>query len=254
MAALQFEDRPFFGSRGGLSIVASPRDFARLGWLWLNQGTSGEGREVLSEKLYVEHIKPGVPADLPRTKIKGEDYLGTGTSGGGTDQTPYGPGCMVSIFGSTSVWPRGCVSGRPFPRIHIKPTGLWNRDTVTVLPESPNGCCVCVGPSPASSSRAGPRAGQYNQNLKLLMEAARFRRCSPGKDWEVAAPEIARCGFGKRTASGGELARPRRLASNGVHELMMVRNGRVIWQGDDWIRFMGFGPSPKFSPAPPWAC
>jgi CubicO group peptidase (beta-lactamase class C family) len=43
LAALQFEDGAIFGSRHGLGVIASPRNFARLGWLWLNRGRWGHG-------------------------------------------------------------------------------------------------------------------------------------------------------------------------------------------------------------------
>ena len=38
LAALQFEDGEFFGSRKGTGVTASSCDFARLGWLWLQRG------------------------------------------------------------------------------------------------------------------------------------------------------------------------------------------------------------------------
>ena len=38
LAALGFQDGGLFGSRGGLGLDASARDFARIGWFWLRRG------------------------------------------------------------------------------------------------------------------------------------------------------------------------------------------------------------------------
>ena len=169
MAALQFEDGAFFGGRGGLSVSASPRDFARLGWLWLNRGR-WNGKEVLSEKLFVDHIKPGVPADLPRTRTKknANDYLGIGTYGGGTDQTKYGPG----VYGFNFWFNELCGQERAWPAVPAdtyQANGMWNRDTVTVFPSLR--MVVAVRGAQPGKFEPGKADGQYNQNLKLLVDA-----------------------------------------------------------------------------------
>ena len=166
MAALQFEDGEFFGGRGGLSVAASPRDFARLGWLWLNRGR-WKDKQVLSEKLFVENIKPGVPADLPRTTTKqADDYLGIGTYGGGTDQTKYGPG----VYGFNFWFNERCTSGERVwpaaPADTYQANGMWNRDTVTIFPQPANGCR-------RSRREAGQvRAGQDGRRLQHQPEVA----------------------------------------------------------------------------------
>ena len=38
LGPLQIEDGSFFGSRDGYGLKMSPRDFARIGWFWLNRG------------------------------------------------------------------------------------------------------------------------------------------------------------------------------------------------------------------------
>jgi len=91
MAALEFEDGSIFGSRGGYGVHASVRDFARIGWLWLNKG-DWKGRQLVSRSHFDNFMKPGVPGNLPRTSSGGSDYLGVGTLGGGSNQTPFGPG------------------------------------------------------------------------------------------------------------------------------------------------------------------
>lgn len=91
LAALQFQDGDLFGSRGGAGVNASPRDFARIGWFWLNKG-NWNGQQLLPQKFFEKYMKPDVPRDLPRTRKDGEDYLGIGSYGGGNDQEFPGQG------------------------------------------------------------------------------------------------------------------------------------------------------------------
>jgi CubicO group peptidase (beta-lactamase class C family) len=172
-AALQFEDGAFFGHRGGLSVVASPRDFARLGWLWLNRGR-WRGEEILSEKFFVTEVRPQVPASLPRAVTKGakpDDYLAIGSYGGGVNQTPHGPGVYGLNFwfnertpGGERVWPAA-------PADTYQANGLWNRDTVTIFPSLR--MVVAVRGAAPGKFEPGVVDGAYNQNLKLIVEAAK---------------------------------------------------------------------------------
>jgi CubicO group peptidase (beta-lactamase class C family) len=91
LSALQFQDGDIFGSRGGSGVNTSPRDFARIGWLWLNNG-NWNGKQLLPREFFEKYCKPDVPRDIPRTKTAGKDYLGIGTMGGGSDQNFEGPG------------------------------------------------------------------------------------------------------------------------------------------------------------------
>ncbi len=91
LAALQFQDGDLFGSRGGAGVNTSPRDFARVGWFWLNHG-NWNGEQLLPQEYFEKYLKPDVPRDLPRTKQNGEDYLGIGSYGGGNDQNFPGQG------------------------------------------------------------------------------------------------------------------------------------------------------------------
>jgi CubicO group peptidase (beta-lactamase class C family) len=169
---LQFEDGAFWGHRNNLGVVASPRDFARLGWLWLNRGRWG-GREVVPERLFVEHIRPQVPAGLQRAVTKNrapDDYLGLGSYGGGTNQTPHGPGVYGFNFwfnaptsGGARVWPAA-------PLDTYQANGLWNRDTLTVFP----GLRMVVAVRGANPGKFAPGEADsaYDRNLRLLVEAA----------------------------------------------------------------------------------
>lgn len=174
-AALRFEDGAFFGYRDNLGVVASPRDFARLGWLWLNRGR-WRGTEVVAEKLFVAEIRPQVPANVPRAVTKGltpDDYLGVGSYGGGLNQTPHGPGVYGFNFwfnervGSGGrVWPAA-------PPDTYQANGLWNRDTLTVIPSLR--MVIAVRGAHAGKFEPGVAAGEFNQNLRLVMEAAGYR-------------------------------------------------------------------------------
>ena len=169
LGQLQFEDGSFFGHGTGLSVDASPRDFARLGWLWLNRG-HWKGKELLSEKLFVQCIRPGVPRDLPRTSGKSEDYLKIGTYGGGTDQTPHGPGVYGFNFWFNEPTPSGQRVWPAAPADTYQANGLWNRDTVTIFPSL--GMVVAIRGAKPGKFEPGNPDGKYNQNLQLLMNSA----------------------------------------------------------------------------------
>ncbi len=91
LGVLLFQDRPRFNDRRRL--IASPRDFARLGWFWINRGRWGD-RQILPERYFGEYLKPDVPVNMPASApAETDDYLGIGTFGGGSDHfTKYGAG------------------------------------------------------------------------------------------------------------------------------------------------------------------
>jgi CubicO group peptidase (beta-lactamase class C family) len=171
MAPLQLEDGLFFGSREGRGVNATPRDFARLGWLWLNQGR-WRNRSVLPRRLFRQWVQPGVPRGLPRTTTKGEDYLRLGTYGGGTDQTPHGPGVYGFNFwfneaaaeGESRVWPS-------LPADAYQANGMWNRDTVTVVPSLD--LVVAVRGAHPGKFEPGLAGSEFDRSMKLLVEAVR---------------------------------------------------------------------------------
>ncbi len=171
-AGLQFEDGAFFGHRNNLGVVASPRDFARLGWLWLHRGR-WEDRVIIPEPLFTAHVRAQVAADLPRAvtaSTKPDDYLAIGSFGGGTNQTPHGPG----VYGMNFWFNRPTSTGeRVWPAAPpdvYQANGLWNRDTLTIFP----GLRMVVAVRGASPGKFEPGVpgSVYNQNLRLIVEAA----------------------------------------------------------------------------------
>jgi CubicO group peptidase (beta-lactamase class C family) len=92
LGALGLEDGLKF-RKSNRRISASVRDFARIAWFWLNQGT-WNGTQVLPRQMFVEWCRPQVPTTLPLTKeAKTDDYLKIGTYGGDSDHfSRCGPG------------------------------------------------------------------------------------------------------------------------------------------------------------------
>ncbi|MCA9099590.1 MAG: VCBS repeat-containing protein, partial [Planctomycetales bacterium] len=90
--ALGLEDGLSF-AKANRRLKASVRDFARIGWFWLNRG-NWDGRQLIPGYLFDEVMRPQVPPDLPHTaEADTNDYLGIGSFGGGSDHfTKFGAG------------------------------------------------------------------------------------------------------------------------------------------------------------------
>jgi CubicO group peptidase (beta-lactamase class C family) len=167
LAPLQFEDGSLFGSRNGLGLYTSVRDFARIGWLWLNKG-HWNGSQLLPRSYFDAYMKPLVPPDLPRTSpASTDDYLGIGTYGGGSDQFREGPG----IYGF-NWWFNEEVGGSGNMIWPDAPADAFAADggteVVMVIP-SLNMVVAAVGDW-GLWDPGNPNAGM-NQNLRLLKEA-----------------------------------------------------------------------------------
>ncbi len=173
LAELDFEDGELFGSRNGAGVTASPRDFARVGWLWLNRG-EWKGKQVISAPLIGEFLRPGVPANLPRTSIPGTDYLGIGSYGGATNQTAYGPGGYGFNLWFNSRQATGDLTWPHLPKDAYQANGMWNRDTVTVIPSLR--MVVAVRGARQTSFAPGDSSNHFNQMMRLLAQAATTRR------------------------------------------------------------------------------
>ena len=129
LGTLQIEDGTFFGSRKGYGLLMSPRDFARIGWFWLNKG-NWNGKQILPRDFFDNYMRADVPADLQRSKAETSDYLSIYFTGGGTDQTSLGPG----IYGFNwwfntrkKVWP-GATEDT------FQANGHWNGEVCCVIP------------------------------------------------------------------------------------------------------------------------
>ena len=99
LGPLEFEDGPIFGmsaaaeeGRRETALVTSPRDFARLGWLWLNRGHWRE-TQVLRADLFTRSAIALVSEEVPLSVAAARKYLFIGTWGNPiTFDMPFGPG------------------------------------------------------------------------------------------------------------------------------------------------------------------
>jgi len=133
LAPLQLQDGSLFTTRGGYGLSTTTRDFARIAWFWMNRG-SWRGQQVLDQQFFDDYMKVLVPFSLPRTTGADVDYLNVGTAGGGTDQTPYGPGQFGMNWWFNQ--PVGSL-GRPWPAAPadmIQTHGHFNREMVIMIP------------------------------------------------------------------------------------------------------------------------
>jgi hypothetical protein len=92
LGPLQFQDYPTFRNDKP-RLYASVRDFARIGWFWLNHGKWNQ-QQLLPEVYFRKYMKPQVSKKLQNTRnTETNDYLKIGTFGGRSDHfTKYGAG------------------------------------------------------------------------------------------------------------------------------------------------------------------
>ncbi|MBI5510938.1 MAG: serine hydrolase [Deltaproteobacteria bacterium] len=157
LGPLQLQDGSFFGSRSGRGVDASPRDFARIGWFWLNRG-NWRGAQLLPQRFFDDYVKSQVPASLPRTTGTDSninDYLGVGSIGGGVNQCAEGPGRYGFNW-----WFGGDVLTAAPPDLFIA-EGHGGREHMTIIPSQ----------SLVVAYRGGQPNTGLNGYLRLLMEA-----------------------------------------------------------------------------------
>jgi CubicO group peptidase (beta-lactamase class C family) len=161
LGALQIEDGTIFGSRQGYGVYMSPRDFARIGWFWLNKGNWG-GNPILPRRFFDEYMKADVPADLPRSMAETSDYLDIYFTGGGTDQTPLGPG----VYGFNWWFNKGKKTWPDAPEDTFQANGHWNGEVLTVIPS-----LGLVAAWRGSGTSPDTFNGPMNNALKILVSA-----------------------------------------------------------------------------------
>jgi CubicO group peptidase (beta-lactamase class C family) len=171
LGALQFEDGSILSSRGGYGLSTSVRDFARIGWFWLNKG-EWNGTQLLARSFFDDYMKPYVPPGLPRTcgSCLTSDYLGVGTFGGDTDQSAYGPGiygfnwwfnAKGGIHPDSLTWPDA-------PLDTFQANGHFDQEIMTIIPSLR---LVVSARGNWGSFQPGSAAAGMNQNLKLLAQS-----------------------------------------------------------------------------------
>jgi CubicO group peptidase (beta-lactamase class C family) len=136
LAPLQLEDGDVFGSRGGAGVQTSPRDFARIGWFWLNRGR-WQTQQLLPDSWFDEYCRVDVDRQTPRTRAAGDDYLGIGTIGGGSDQTELGPGVYGFNWWFNAPLDETDESRRFMPHLPadaFQANGHWGRECMLIIP------------------------------------------------------------------------------------------------------------------------
>ncbi|MEZ6048186.1 MAG: serine hydrolase [Planctomycetaceae bacterium] len=157
---LEFEDGGVFGSRGGNGVDASPRDFARIGWFWLNHA-NWNGEQLLPRELFDNCCQADVPLELPRTSSEGEDYLGIKTLGGGPNQSAEGPGIYgFNWWFNEPIGPDGELFMPHLPADAFQANGHWGKECMLMLPTQR----IVI----AARGRWG---GTKLEHAKLIMEA-----------------------------------------------------------------------------------
>ena len=172
---LQFEDPGLmtipWKAGNTFRISTTVRDFARIGWFWLNKG-DWNGTQLLPKSYFADYMKPAVPGSLLRTQARDPagDYLGIGSSGGRSDLIPFGPGIYgfnwwYNANGGTTnnlAWPDA-------PTDLIVANGSLDRELMVI---SPSLNLVAAAQGDWGTFDPGNPNARMNLNFKLLKEAA----------------------------------------------------------------------------------
>jgi CubicO group peptidase (beta-lactamase class C family) len=191
LSALQFEDGSVFGSRGGIGVDASIRDFARIGWFWLNKG-NWNGTQLLPTRLFEDYVRPQVPSNLLVSMKDGNDYLRVGSFGGKSNQTKHGPG-----YYGFNWWfnrPHSATGPRFWPSAPddtYQSNGHWGREVLIVIPSLDIVVSAKGNWGTQSGFHPGNREGAMNRNLQLLEQAVIDRKVSLNHTAPTPSTDVA---------------------------------------------------------------
>jgi hypothetical protein len=171
LGLLRFEDGQLFVKKKGLPRVnMSPRDFARVGWFWLNRG-NWNGTQLLSARFFDRYLRPDVPAHLPlaaRGDGECDDYLNVGTAGGGCNQRFQGPGIYgFNWWFNGPIEPDQAMAFPAAPADLIMAIGHDGKEVMVILPSLR---IVVAARGDWGTVRPGSQSG-LNESLDLLMQA-----------------------------------------------------------------------------------
>lgn len=164
LGSLQLQDGDVFEHVEDHGWVAhtSPRDFARIGWFWLNKGR-WKNKQLLDKQFFDRYLKNQVPESLPGSRYPARDYLAVGSYGAiSSNQTPFGPGNYgMNWWFNTGkrIWPS-------LPEDTFQANGHWNKKTVTVIPSL---ALVVAGVGDFGPFQPGP--GPADDLMELLITA-----------------------------------------------------------------------------------
>ena len=136
---LQFQDGVIFGNsnvnRPGLRVKCSPRDFARIGWMWMQKGQWG-ANTMIPASFFDNYCKADIPSTTPiSTTYTANDYLNVSSYGGGTNQADEGPGIYgFNWWHNTSYEGTGPLTWPSVPADAFQANGGWGLDVMTMIP------------------------------------------------------------------------------------------------------------------------
>jgi CubicO group peptidase (beta-lactamase class C family) len=168
---LHLEDGDVFGeAHKGYGVVTSPRDFARIGWLWMHRG-NWNGKQVLRREFFDKYMKPTVPPALPRSSDKEtNDYLRIESYGGGNNQNDYGPGLYGFCWWFNAPLPAtGQLNWPHAPMDTFATLGFGGKNMVMI----PSRNLLVAAHGYWGKANAEDADSRFNQNLKLLLEAVK---------------------------------------------------------------------------------
>jgi len=165
---LQLEDGDVFGTN--MKVVTSPRDFARIGWLWMHHG-DWNGRGVLRRDFFERYLKPHVPANLPVAERNDPDeYLGVNSYGGGNNQWEPGPGLYGFNWWFNAPMPKtGGLYWPTAPPDTFAALGYGGHYMVMI----PSRNLLVAAHANWGSEASGDPHSRFSTNLKLLLEAVK---------------------------------------------------------------------------------
>jgi VCBS repeat-containing protein len=168
LAPLQLEDGTLLTTRGGYGASTTTRDFARIGWFWMNHG-NWRNQQVLSGTFFDDYMRTQVPGEMPRSAGPDLDYLNVGSVGGGTDQSEYGPGLYGAAWWfNDTVGTTGLRAWSDAPLDMFQANGHWNREIMVMIP-SLNLLVAARGAW--GTFVPGDPTSAMNQRLRLLTSA-----------------------------------------------------------------------------------
>lgn len=171
-------------------LRASVRDFARLAWFWLSQG-SWDGSQVLPRRFFEEYQRPHVPADLPVSRqAETDDYLKIGTYGGGSSHfSDAGPGIYGFNWWFNAPVPsqEGRMNWPDAPADAFMSLGAGGNCSLMI----PSLRLVVVAASANwGQNRPGRADSVTNQLIRILMQAAGRGAAAAGAAAAPAAVEL----------------------------------------------------------------
>jgi hypothetical protein len=168
LAPLQFQDGSLLTTRGGYGVSTTTRDFARIGWFWMNRG-NWRNEQLLASRFFDEYMRTLVPGETPPSAGPDIDYLNVGSVGGGTDQSVYGPGLFgASWWFNDTVGTTGLRAWPAAPLDAFQANGHWNEEIVVMIPSL--NLLVAARGTWGTFVPGDPNSGM-NQTLRLLLSA-----------------------------------------------------------------------------------